>query len=97
MNIPHSPGPWRIENGRVLDANGASVGELVYWASCDLALALAAPELLAVLEEYLATVPAFRSKPVGAVGSAARAHQQFLIALEDRAKAAVALAKGGAS
>lgn len=51
-------------------------------------------DLLAALEELLAVAPAFRLKPVGAAGSAARAQQDAHVAAEDRARAAVAKAKG---
>lgn len=40
----------------------------------------------ALLEEYLEMFPAFRSKPIGAPGSASRVQQERHISLEDRAK-----------
>jgi hypothetical protein len=44
-------------------------------------------ELLLVLKDYLQLCPAFRMKPIGSPGSAARAQQDDHIALEDRARA----------
>lgn len=51
-------------------------------------------ELCAVLARYVGAYPAFRSKPIGAPGSRERAHQDWLIQLEDRARAALAKARG---
>lgn len=45
--------------------------------------------LAAVLEDYLAAYPAFRIKPVGSPGSTARNEQNYQMALEDRARAAI--------
>ena len=42
--------------------------------------------LLAMLQNYMATYPAFRIKPLGAPGSVARVDQEFRIALEDEAR-----------
>lgn len=47
-----------------------------------------------IVRHYLDIAPAFRSKPVGAPNSAARVEQNEHIALEDDARAALALAKG---
>lgn len=41
---------------------------------------------LSLLEEYVAMFPAFRTKPIGALGSEQRAQQERHISLEDRAK-----------
>ena len=102
----HTPGPWTahtdvvgtnpdilvdaIGHGIIADIGGGSIEERQANAN----LIAAAPELLAALKEYVATIPAFRSKPVGAPGSAARNEQGALIALEDRAKAVIAKAEG---
>lgn len=42
------------------------------------------------LRIYVATFPAFRSKPIGAPNSSVRADQQSHIAMEDMARAALA-------
>lgn len=51
-------------------------------------------ELLLVLKDYLQLCPAFRSKPIGAPGSDARARQDDHIALEIRAQTIIARLKG---
>lgn len=51
-------------------------------------------ELCAVLEGYLGAYPVFRMKPIGAPHSPARIEQEWLIQLEDRARAALAKARG---
>ena len=102
----HTPGPWTAHTDAVgtnpdilVDAAGHGIiadiggGDLPA-RQANANLIAAAPELLAVLKEYLAYLPAFRSKPVGAPGSAARGEQDALIALEDRAKGIVAKAEG---
>ncbi len=43
--------------------------------------------IASVLESYINTYPAFRTKPVGAPGSQARDEQELKIALEDAARA----------
>lgn len=53
----------------------------------------AAPALLAAAEQYLALRPAFRFKPVGAPGSAARREQDEQIAAEDALRAAIKMAR----
>jgi hypothetical protein len=50
----------------------------------------AAQRMKARLQEYILNHPAFRSKPVGADGSAARLTQTQEIWLEDAAKQAIA-------
>ena len=56
--------------------------------------ALAARNALDAMERalriYVATFPAFRSKPIGAPNSSVRADQQSHIAMEDMARAALA-------
>jgi len=54
----------------------------------------AAPELLAALKQYVATYPAFKSRPIGAPGSPARIEQDVLIAMEMAARTAIAKAEG---
>ena len=51
-------------------------------------------ELYEALEEYLHARPAFRLKPIGGPGSAARREQEAAIAAEDKAKAVLAKARG---
>ena len=51
-------------------------------------------EMIAVIREYMMIAPAFESMPVGAPHSPARAEQDTHIALEDRARAVIAKAKG---
>ena len=51
--------------------------------------------VVAALEGLLEAAPAFRSKPVGAFGSSARAQQDAHIVAEDVARAALAKAKAG--
>lgn len=46
--------------------------------------------LIAILRRYIAAYPAFRMKPIGAPGSAARIEQENLMALEEAATAAIA-------
>lgn len=53
----------------------------------------ATAELLAALKGMLRLYPAFRSRPIGAPGSAKRAEQDERIAAEDRARAAIARAE----
>ena len=54
----------------------------------------AAQELYDALEEYLRVRPAFRLKPVGGPGSAARLEQEAAIAAEDKARAVLRKARG---
>ena len=42
--------------------------------------------LLTMLQNYMKTYPAFRTKPMGAPWSVAQIEQQFRIALEDEAR-----------
>jgi len=51
-------------------------------------------ELRELLREYVHFSPAFYSKPMGAPGSEIRAGQEYHIALEERARAAIARATG---
>lgn len=51
-------------------------------------------ELLLVVKDYLQICPAFRTKPIGAPGSDARAAQDEHIALEDRANSLIGKVKG---
>jgi hypothetical protein len=79
------------ETGR----EGTALGRLQAMASiCEGAAGIAA-ELRAALEELLDAAPAFRVKKIGADGSEARKQQDAHIAAEDRARAAIAKAKGG--
>lgn len=51
-------------------------------------------DAIAMLKEYVAEFPAFRSMPMGAPNSRARAEQEADIAREDKAKAIIAKAEG---
>lgn len=59
-------------------------------------LIAAAPDLLDALQMMTSAFEAFRMKPVGAPGSAARDEQDQQIAAENAASAAIAKATGGA-
>lgn len=55
----------------------------------------ALPEVVAVLQRYMAAYPAFRIKPVGAPWSEKRTEQEMLMDLEGAAQAAIAKAERG--
>lgn len=71
--------PRRLDNGDFLAGAAADEQQPKSFGS-------AAP-LATLLRLYVQAYPAFRSKPIGAPGSAARATQEMQIALEDAAKA----------
>jgi hypothetical protein len=50
--------------------------------------------LVTALQKYIGYYPAFVSKPIGSPGSQARAKQEYEIALETEARAALKLAQG---
>jgi len=58
------------------------------------ALKLRIDSLAEIVERYLLLHPAFRIKPEGAPGSPVRIEQERQLALEDAAKAALALVGG---
>ena len=53
MNAKHSPGPWKWSRtaGQLVDGNGKRMGREL--SEADGNLAAAAPELLALLREYM--------------------------------------------
>ncbi len=104
--IKHTPGPWKHNRGPVSesiyapDGNGHLVAILYHGDADNQAanarLIAAAPDLLEALEELLQHKPAFRTMPLGAPNSYARQEQYSHIAAEDKARAAIAKAKGEA-
>lgn len=102
-----TPGPWKLgrpwANGvtRFVQQDAAKLhfvaearGDTAETRDANARLIAAAPDLLQVLERYVAAYPAFRIKPVGAPGSEKRIEQENLMALEDAARAAIAKARG---
>lgn len=78
----HQGGLWFGHNNNFADATFVDYGACRAFA----AAARALPDLVKVLERYMDAYPAFRIKPIGAPGSAARIEQENLMALEDAAK-----------
>lgn len=109
----HTPGPWttRLYDSQIVVYGPKKIQVLATsWHSsirasyplkaesiANATLAAAAPDLLAVLQRYVAAYPAFRMKPIGAPGSEKRVEQENLMALEDAARAAFAKARGDTS
>ncbi len=95
----HTP-DWIVHEGedyvRVLESANSSTDDVIAEVyDIDHAhLIAAAPQLLDLLDRYVSAYPAFRIKPIGADGSPARIEQEMLMALEEKAKAVAAKAKG---
>lgn len=106
MAMQFTPGPWDYfvgnANGRGLirieqQGTGVHIASMPRGvvSEANARLIAAAPDLLAALDALLTfdrvERPAFRHKPIGAPGSTARIEQDKLIAIEDAARAAIAM------
>lgn len=93
--LAKNPTPWTQKDSTrpVYDANG-SVVSFPENAPFIVSRVNAHEALVEALSEYLIMYPAFRSKPMGAPNSEARATQDAQISCEDAALAALSLAEG---
>jgi len=103
--MKHTPGPWRLAEGSVVDQTNTVIPisgiaqphgyvpeDDVSWANAR--LIAAAPELLEALKSLVYVHPVFRNKPMGSDGSIARREQEDQMRAEDEALAAIRKAEG---